>query len=89
MTTLTASDAKAKFLKLLRDAHDLSARYTVTHNGKPYAVIMGKDEHEGMLETIEILKNKNLSQELLKSIERSDKGETVSFEDVVGRKQQK
>lgn len=36
-----------------------------------------------------LLENKKAARELLKSIEEADEGKTVSFEKVVGRKQQK
>jgi len=89
MTTLTASNAKEKFLSLLRKAHDLGEKYTITHNGKPCAVLMSSEEYEGLLETLEILEDKNLSKELLQSIHEADSGKTVSFEQAAGRKQKK
>jgi len=89
MVTLTASKAKEKFLSLIRKTHDLGSSYTITHNGKPYAVLMSTEEHEGLLETLEILQDKNLTQEVLAAMKDADAGKTVSFEDAVGRKQRK
>lgn len=89
MTMLTATTAKEQFLGLLRNSHDFGAKYTITHNGQPFAVLMSMEEYEGLLETLEILENKNLAKELLKSIKEADRGKTVSFEKAVGRKQAK
>ena len=89
MTVLTATTAKEQFLGLLRKSHDFGAKYTITHNGQPCAVLMSMEEYEGLLETLEILENKNLAKELLKSIKEADRGKTVSFEKAVGRKQAK
>ena len=89
MTTLTATKAKAQFLSLLRKTNDLHEIFAITHNGQPYAVIMSNDEYEGLLETLEILKDKTLSKRLLKSIKDADEGKTISFEKASGRLQRR
>ena len=89
MTTLTATTAKEQFLGLLRKTHDLGAKYTITHNGQPFAVLLSTEEYEGLLETLELLENKNVTREVLRSIKEADEGKTVPFEKVVGRKQEK
>ena len=89
MTTLTATEAKQKFLSLIRKTHKLGSRYTITHNGQPYGVLMNSDEYEGLLETLEILKDKNATKELLAAIKEADSGKTLPFEDITGRKQNK
>ena len=89
MAALTASRAKEKFLSLLRKAHDFGAKYTITHNGKPYAVLMSYEEYEGLLETVEILKDKKATKELFQSLKEAEEGKTVSFAEVAGRKQKR
>jgi len=87
MVTLTASAAKEKFLSLVRKTHDFGSSYTITHKGKPYAILMSTDEYEGLTETLGILKDKNATKELLAAIKEADEGKTTSFEEVAGRKQ--
>ena len=89
MTTLTATNAKSKFLNLLRKAHELGEKFTITNNGEPYAVIMSTDEYEGLLETLAIIKDRRATRELLVSMKEARYGKTVPFEKVVGRKQRK
>jgi antitoxin YefM len=89
MITLTAAKAKAQFLSLLRKTNDLHETFAITHNGQPYAVIMSNDEYEGLLETMEILKDKALAKRLLKSIKDADEGKTISFEKAIGRPQRR
>ena len=89
MTTLTATSAKEKFLSLLRKTHEFGEKYTITNNGKPYAILMSNDEYEGLIETLIILKDKNATKELLAAIKEADKGHSVSFERATGRKQNK
>ena len=87
MTVLTVTAAKSRFLGILRRAHNLHEQYTLTHNGSPYAVIMSSEDYEGFMETAEILKNKALSRNLLRSLTNADRGKTLSFKQIVGRPQ--
>ena len=87
MTTLTVTAAKGRFLGLLRKIHDLHETCALTHNGRPYAVIMSNEDYEGMLETMEILKDKALTGRLLHSVKNANEGKTLSFESVIGRRQ--
>lgn len=89
MTTMTVTDAKSKFLSLLRKSHDVGEVFSVTHNGVPYAVIMGQEDYDGLLETIDILQDKAFARELMSCVDDADKGKTISFEKVVGRPQRK
>ena len=89
MTTMTVTDAKNKFLGLLRKSHDVGEVFSVTHNGMPYAVILGQEDYDGLLETIDILQDKVFAKELLKRVKSADKKDTVSFEKVAGRAQRK
>lgn len=89
MVTLTVSAAKEQFLSLIRNTRDLGASYTITHNGKPYAVLMSKDEYEGLMETLEILKDKNVTEELLRAVKEADTKDTLSFDEIAGRKQKR
>jgi prevent-host-death family protein len=89
MTTVTVTEAKRKFLGLMRKSHDTGEVYSVTHNGLPYAVMLAQEEYDGMLETLEILQDKTFARDLASRIRAADKGDTVSFEEAVGRKQRK
>ncbi len=89
MNTVTATNAKTKFLSMVRRSHDLGEVYAITNNGQPYSVLMGHGEYEGFLETIEILKNKAVARELIQAVQDADENKTVSFESAVGRKQKK
>ena len=89
MTTITVTTAKSRLLSLLRRAHDLHESYSITHNGRPYAIILNNDDYEGLLETNNILKDKALTRNLLRSLKNADDGKTLSFDQVAGRPQRK
>ena len=90
MTTMTVTEAKSKFLGLLRKSHDLGEVFSVTLNGEPYGIIMSQQDYEGMLETIDILQDKAYSKELLRRVKEADRGiNVISFKEAAGRDQRK
>ena len=89
MQTLTVSDAKTRFLSLVRRSHDFGEAYAITNDGKPYSVLISHDEYEGCLETIRILRDKALAKSLSKAVQEADAGRTVSFKEATGRDQRK
>lgn len=89
MTVLTATEAKARFTSLVRKVHKFGERYVITHRGEKYGILLSEDDYEGLLETIDILQNRKGVKELQQSLKELERGETYSFEEVVGRKQRK
>jgi len=89
LTTTTTSNAKANFLAMVRKAHELGQTYLITHRGEESAVLLSSEDYEGLLETLDILKNNKVALSIAKSLENFEKGDIYSFEDVIGRKQKK
>ena len=55
MTTLPVADARANFSKIVDLASTTHERFEVTRNGSRVAVLIGADDYDGLMETIEIL----------------------------------
>jgi len=89
LTTTTTSSAKAHFLAMVRKAHKLGQAYLITHRGEESAVLLGSDDYEGLIETLDILKDSKVVSSIVQSLKDLKKGNVHSFEDVVGRKQKK
>lgn len=89
LTTTTTSNAKAHFIAMVRKAHELGQTYLITHRGEESAVLLGSEDYEGLLETLDILKNNKVSLSIMESLKDLKKGDVHSFENVVGRKQNK
>ena len=89
LTTTTTTNAKARFLSMVRKAHELGQAYLITHRGEDSAVLLGNEDYEGLLETIAILKNNKLISSIMASLKELKKNHTYSFKEVVGRKQNK
>ena len=89
LTTTTTSNAKAHFIAMVRKAHELGQTYLITHRGEESAVLLSSEDYEGLLETLDILKNNKVALSIADSLEDFKKGDVYSFEDVIGRKQKK
>lgn len=55
MTTLSVADARANFSKLVESAASTHERFEVTKNGARVAVLLGADDYDSLIETLEIL----------------------------------
>jgi antitoxin YefM len=86
---MNASKARANFLDIIKKAHRGSNKYVVTTNGAAQAIIMGVNEYESWLETVNILKDASWVKALKQAEEDVRKGRIVSFEKVFGRKKRR
>jgi prevent-host-death family protein len=68
--------------KTIKDINMKLDRYIVSKRGKPVAVMMSIDDYEGLLETIEILHDKNLVKRLKKAKREIQEGKTISLEEL-------
>jgi len=67
MTTTSLSDAKVHLSDYVKAAEDSHERTTITKNGKPAAVLVGCDDFDSILATVELLSD----PQALASIEES------------------
>ena len=79
MTSLTVSEAKTHLPELIRKADRGYEAFIITKNGLPKAVLMSYDELEGLLETIDISRDKKLVRSLKKSLKEANSGKVIAF----------
>jgi len=58
MARLTIAKARANLSDIVAKVSVSTKHFTVTKNGKPKVVIMGIDEYESLVETLEIMSDK-------------------------------
>ena len=63
-TFVPITQAKAKLLDLVRQLHDTNDTIAITKNGIPEAVLLSMRKFEGLLETIDILADPEMMQQL-------------------------
>jgi prevent-host-death family protein len=85
--TIPVSEAKARLTQMVRRTHERMARYVISRKGRPEAVLMGIDDFEGWIETLEILSDRRAAREIRKAKAELRAGKLHTFEAVTGRKQ--
>lgn len=63
-STLTASEARANMYEMLEQSSKNLRRFTITHKGKPQAIVMSIEDLESIEETVDITLNKALMSQL-------------------------
>ena len=80
--TIPASKAKTYFSQLLRRMREQHESFAITQRGKIEGVLLSIEEYESLVETLEILSDR----ELVKSIERGmrdvEAGRVYPYKDV-------
>jgi len=55
MKTLSVADARAQFSRLVESAATTHERFDVTRNGSRVAVVLGAEDYDSLVETLDIL----------------------------------
>lgn len=82
MTTLPLAEARAKLSKLIESAVSTHERFEVTRNGDRVAVLMGADDYDSLLETLDILSNPDEVEAIRASLADLTDGDVSSADDV-------
>jgi len=82
MTTMSVSDARKNFPSIIDRASNNLEEFTIVKNGQVKAVIMSAEEFEGWKETIEIMGNPELMQQIAEGEEAIKRGEVVPLDDL-------
>lgn len=88
MKVLPLSEVKNNLSKLVEQLRTTHEEITITRNGHAAAIIMSPEEFEGWKETMEILSNKEFTQEIRRGIKDIKKKGKVYHrtEDITGLK---
>lgn len=74
--------AKRELLAILKTMADENSTITVTRNGEPVGIIMTPNRYDAMVETIEVLADKDVMAALSKSAADFKAGRVYSDEEV-------
>lgn len=79
-STIPASKARSNFYTLIEQVFNKLRRFTITKHGEAQVVMMHPDEVASWEETMDILSNKRLVADILKSESERKAGKVVSEE---------
>ncbi len=75
------TQAKAKLLDMVRQLSDTNDTIAITKNGVPAAVMLSMRKFEGLLETIDILADPEMMQQLHESIKDVKAGRLIDLDE--------
>jgi antitoxin YefM len=82
MPTVTLSEAKAHLARVMKELEEIGEPVFITRSGDPAGVLLPLDEYEGLLETLEILADEDLSAAIKSGLKDIDAGRTSSHDEV-------
>jgi len=82
LSTIPLSKAKTHLAKLLAEVEEVGEEVVITRSGRPAGVLLAVSEYEGLLETLEILADRELSRSIERGLAEAAAGETLSHEEV-------
>ena len=85
MTTLSTADARASFSKLIESASSTHERFEVTRNGARAAVILGAEDYDALIETIEILSDPEAVRDVQTGLAELASGQYVTGDEMLER----
>ena len=85
--TMSLKQARSRLSSLVEKADRLSERFVVTKNGTPKVVLMGAEEFESWVETLELLSNPRTVKALDQGLKEARADKFRSFRDVFGENQ--
>jgi len=83
MPTISITHARQGFLDLPEAVQD--EPIVVSRHGRPVMALLSIEQYEGMLETIEILRDQAFGKRLKKSIGQAKRGKTVGIDEAAAR----
>ena len=83
MTTVPLSEARAQLSRMVDEAMRTHERVEITRNGTPAAVLMGIEDYDVLLETLDVLSDVDLVREIRQAIEEAADGDVLTTEQVL------
>lgn len=80
MTTLSVADARANFSKIVESASITHERFDVTRNGRRAAVLLGAEDYDSLMETLEILGDPEVLKAIQTGLSDLEAGSTADAE---------
>ncbi len=87
--TLPVTEARNRFLKMIKETDEAFARFVITKKGKPVAVLMSCDDYEGWLETLEIMSDPDTMKGLKQAEKEFKEHKFIPYEEAFGRPHKK
>jgi len=81
-TTISISEARKRIFEIANEIQKPDKYYTLTEKGRPKAVLMSADQFDSIMETIDILSDPNILENIKIAEEEYKKGDYVTWEEL-------
>ena len=80
MTTLPIADVRAQLSKLVEEASSTHERIEITRNGRRAAVLLGADDYDSLVATLDVLSDPYALLNHFVSVEQIKRGDVLDIE---------
>lgn len=77
MSTISLADARSRFSQIIESASSTHERFEITKNGERVALIIGADDFDSLIETLEILADRDQTRDILQGMRELQDGKSV------------
>lgn len=77
--TIPLAEAKKSLSSIVKEAEEKYDRFTITRNGVDKAVLLSSEEFEGLMETLDILSQKEERAAIARAKKQVRQGKTTSL----------
>lgn len=85
VNTITLKELRPGLPRVIKNIDAKLDRYIIVKRGKPVAMMISPDDYDGLIETIEILSDKDAARRIKKAKQEIARGKTISLEDLVSK----
>jgi len=78
MTMLPVAEARDQLSRLVTEAQTFHERFQISRNGRPAAVLLAQDDYDSLLETIDIMADADLLDDLKQAMAEDKAGQGIS-----------
>lgn len=86
---LPITDVRRNLYALIKACDDRARTFVITSDGRAVARLVGEQEYESLIETLEVLGDKKQVERLVSALKHVQRGKFYSHEDVFGHPQPK
>lgn len=86
---MPVTDVRKKLYALIKACDDRALSFVITSEGRAVARLIGEQEYESLMETLEVLSDKKQVERLTSALKQVQAGRLYSHKDVFGHDQPK
>lgn len=79
---ISASDARTNFYELVEQSNKNFSNFVITHKGKPKAVMISYDDFESWQETLAVLSDKKIMNQIIGSSKDIKHNKLIDFKEL-------